>query len=301
MQKAVTVSTDLIFSILADRHSVNILKAAFSGMRASSTNYVSNLSKKQFYVRLKRLSDAGLIEKRDSFYRTTTFGSLVFHSQVRTMEEAISNYWQLKSIDVLRARNDFPVQEKETIVNEILCTADLKNLLNSTHLTGFSIIKNYDALVVEVLKLLENAEKEVYFATRYHQPNVSNKVFEKFGNGVLLHVLDGNPEQISVENRLNAIIRTPPNREASDLVSGILRSNRFDLKRLPTLPISFIVVDGNQVAYETVNYANPEQFTTAISKYDDVRLAQQFIQYFKHLSKDATVPRLLEQARSQVN
>jgi hypothetical protein len=141
----------------------------------------------------------------------------------------------------------------------------------------------------------------VYFATRYHQPNVSNKVFEKFGNGVLLHVLDGNPEQISVENRLNAIIRTPPNREASDLVSGILRSNRFDLKRLPTLPISFIVVDGNQVAYETVNYANPEQFTTAISKYDDVRLAQQFIQYFKHLSKDATVPRLLEQARSQVN
>src|SRR6476620_6293385 len=289
MQKAVTVSTDLIFSILADRHSVNILKAAFSGMRASSTNYVSNLSKKQFYVRLKRLSDAGLIEKRESFYRTTTFGSLVFHSQVRTMEEAISNYWQLKSIDVLRARNDFPVQEKETIVNEILCTADLKNLLNSTHLTGFSIIKNYDALVAEVLKLLENAEKEVYFATRYHQPHVSNKVFEKFGNGVLLHVLDGNPEQISVENRLNAIIRTPPNREASDL------------KRLPSLPISFIVVDGNQVAYETVNYANPEQFTTAISKYDDVRLAQQFIQYFKHLSKDATVPHLLEQARSQVN
>ncbi len=42
MQKAVTVNTELIFSILADRHSTNILKAAFSGMRASSTHYVSN-------------------------------------------------------------------------------------------------------------------------------------------------------------------------------------------------------------------------------------------------------------------
>lgn len=298
MQKAVAVSREQVFSLLADRHSSNILKTAFSGMRASSTNYIGNLSKKQFYVRLKRLCDAGLIEKRGSFYRTTTFGSLVFNSQVKTMEETISSYWQLKSIDVLRARTDFPSEEKETIVNEILGNTELKNILNSTHLTGFNIIKNYDALIVEVLKLLEKADREVYFATRYHQPHVSNKVFEKFGKGVILHVLDGNPEQISVENRLNAIIRTPPNKESSDLVERLLRSNRFDLMRLPDLPISFIVVDGTHVMYETVNYTNPEQFTTAISKLNDQYLAQQFIQYFKYLSKTATLPKLLQQVRA---
>lgn len=298
MQKAVAVSREQVFSLLADRRSSNILKTAFSGMRASSTNYIGNLSKKQFYVRLKRLCDAGLIEKRGSFYRTTTFGSLVFNSQVKTMEETISSYWQLKSIDVLRARTDFPTEEKQTIVNEILGNTELKNILNSTHLTGFNIIKNYDALIVEVLKLLEKADKEVYFATRYHQPHVSNKVFEKFGKGVILHVLDGNPEQISVENRLNAIIRTPPNKESSDLVERLLRSNRFDLMRLPDLPISFIVVDGTHVMYETVNYTNPEQFTTAISKLNDQYLAQQFIQYFKYLSKTATLPKLLQQVRA---
>jgi len=298
MQKAVAVSREQVFSLLADRHSSNILKTAFSGMRASSTNYIGNLSKKQFYVRLKRLCDAGLIEKRGSFYRTTTFGSLVFNSQVKTMEETISSYWQLKSIDVLRARTDFPTEEKETIVNEILGNTELKNILNSTHLTGFNIIKNYDALIVEVLKLLEKADKEVYFATRYHQPHVSNKVFEKFGKGVILHVLDGNPEQISVENRLNAIISTPPNRESSELVERLLRSNRFDLMRLPDLPISFIVIDGTHVMYETVNYANPEQFTTAISKLNDRYLAQQFIQYYRYLSKGATLPKLLEQVRA---
>ena len=299
MQKAMAVSREQVFSLLADRHSANILRASFSGMRASSTNYIGNLSKKQFYVRLKRLCDAGLIEKRGSFYRTTTFGSLIFNSQVKTMEETISSYWQLKSIDVLRARTDFPSEEKETIVNEILGTTELKSILNSTHLTGFNIIKNYEALIVEVLSLLEKAEKEVYFATRYHQPHVSNKVFEKFGKGVVLHVLDGNPDQISVENRLNAIIRTPPNKDSSDLVERLLRSNRFDLLRLPELPISFIVVDATHVVYETVNYSNPEQFTTAISKYNDQYLAQQFIQYFKYLSKDATLPRLLEQVRAK--
>jgi predicted transcriptional regulator len=298
MQKVVAVSREQVFSLLADRHSSNILKTAFSGMRASSTNYIGNLSKKQFYVRLKRLCDAGLIEKRGSFYRTTSFGSLIINSQVKTMEETISSYWQLKSIDVLNARTDFPSEEKETIVNEILGTTELKNILNSTHLTGFNIIKNYDALIVEVLKLLEKADNEVYFATRYHQPHVSNKVFEKFGKGVILHVLDGNPEQISVENRLNAIIRTPPNRESSDLAERLLRSNRFDLMRLPDLPISFIVIDGIHVMYETVNYTNPEQFTTAISKLNDRHLAQQFIQYYRYLSKGATLPKLLEQVRA---
>jgi hypothetical protein len=68
--------------------------------------------------------------------------------------------------------------------------------------------------------------------------------------------------------------------------------------RLPDLPISFIVIDGTHVMYETVNYANPEQFTTAISKLNDRYLAQQFIQYYRYLSKGATLPKLLEQVRA---
>jgi hypothetical protein len=86
-------------------------------------------------------------------------------------------------------------------------------------------------------------------------------VFHKFGKGVTIHILDGNPEQISVE------------------------------------PLSFIVVDGIQVVYETINFINPEQFTVAVSKYDDMYLAQRFIEYFKLLSKDATTPKLLGPVR----
>ena len=40
----------------------------------------------------------------------------------------------------------------------------------------------------------------------------------------------------------------------------------------------------------TLNFINPEQFTIAISKYDDTYIAQQFIEYFKILSKDAPIP-----------
>jgi hypothetical protein len=67
------------------------------------------------------------------------------------------------------------------------------------------------------------------------------------------------------------------------------------------LPLSFMVVDGIQVVYDTVNFINPEQFTIAISKYDDAYMAQRFIEYFGLLSKDATTPKLIKDIRIRSN
>lgn len=292
-----TVTSEEIFSILSDRISSNILKSAYSGLRASSTNYIGNISKKQLYVRLKRLREAGLIEKREAFYRTTTLGSLIYNGHIKTLEDALLNFWQLKAIDLLKARKDFPLHQKETVVDEIIRGSNLKDIVNSTHLSGFAVIKDFNRLIIETIKLMENAQKEVYFASRYHDPHVASKTFEKFAKGVTLHILDGNPEPISVENRLNAILRTPPNRETFELINNMIKSSRFDLKKATTLPASFLVVDGIQVIYETINYANPEQFTVALAHYDDSYLGQQFIKYFELLSKDSLAPKLLQRIR----
>jgi hypothetical protein len=212
-----------------------------------------------------------------------------------------ARYWQIKSIDVLRNRNDFPLDKKENIVNEYLTTTNLNGSINATQLTSYNVVKRFEQLIPEVMRVLDNAESEVYFATRYYDPHVSNLVFQKFSKGVTIHILDGNPDQISVENRLAAIIRTPPNRETAEMVKKVLKSSRFDLKRLSKLPLSFIVVDGIQVVYETVNFVNPEQFTVAVSKYDDVYFAQRFIEYFKLLMKDSTTPELLVQHRPKLS
>jgi predicted transcriptional regulator len=298
-QQTVPCVAEDIFSILADKLSVEIITAAYTGLR--STNRLTNQSKKQYYVRLKRLVEMGFVEKHQSVYKLTTFGSSVYENNLRTMDKIIPNYWQIKSIDVLRTRNDFPDDQKESIISEYFGTASLNDIANSTQLTSFNIVKKFEKLIPEVLKVLDNAEHEVYFATRYHDPHVSAKVFEKFGKGATIHILDGNPEQISVENRLTAILRTPPNRETAELVKKIIKSSRFDLKRLAGLPVSFMVVDGIQVVYETVNFMNPEAFTVAVSKYDDAYLAQRFIEYYKLLSKEATTPKLVEKMQTHHN
>jgi predicted transcriptional regulator len=298
-QKTVPVLAEDVFAIMGDKQSVQILTAASTGLRSSS-NGIRNQTKKQYYVRLKRLVDMGFMVKHQSVYKLTTFGTIVY-DHLKTMEKIVPNYWQIKSIDVLKSRQDFPPEQKEKIMNEYIETSKLKDVINTTHLTSFSVVNQFDDLIVEVLKVLDNAEREVYFATRYYDPHVSAKIFGKFAKGVTIHILDGNPDQISVENRLAAIIRTPPNRETAEMVKKITKSSRFDLKRLPELPLSFMVVDGIQVVYDTVNLINSEQFTIAISKYDDAYMAQRFIEYFELLSKDATTPKLIKDIRIRSN
>jgi hypothetical protein len=306
------VTTEQIFTVLSDKTSVNLMKTAYAG-RLTSSNYVGNLSKKQFYTKLKRLCNTGLVEKReDAYYRTTTLGSLVYNGHVKTLEDALTNFWQLKAIDILKTREDFPSDRKESIIDEIVKGSSLKNFINSTHLTGFAIIKDFNRLVIEVIRMFEDAKKEIYFASRYHDPHVSKKMFDKIEKGVAVHFLDGNPPQISVESRLNAILRTPPNEETYKEVTRLIKSPYFELKGLEPMTIanngsntlipkfnSFLVIDGNQVIYENINYGNPEEFTVAIARYDDPYLAEQFISYWKLLSKDAVVPKLLETARAR--
>jgi predicted transcriptional regulator len=306
------VTTEQIFTVLSDKTSVNLMKTAYAG-RLTSSNYVGKLSKKQFYTKLKRLCNTGLVEKRkDAYYRTTTLGSLVYNGHVKTLEDALTNFWQLKAIDILKTREDFPSDRKESIIDEIVKGSSLKNFINSTHLTGFAIIKDFNRLVIEVMRMFEDAKKEIYFASRYHDPHVSKKMFDKVEKGVTVHFLDGNPPQISVESRLNSILRTPPNEETYKEVNRFIRSHYFELKSLEPTTIanngsntlipkfnSFLVIDGTQVIYENINYGNPEEFTVAIARYDDPYLAEQFISYWKLLSKDAVVPKLLETVRAR--
>jgi predicted transcriptional regulator len=291
-------STEQVFAALADRHSLEIMKKAFLGFKGSSVSYNNTISKKQFYTRLRRLCDLGFIEKRNSVYRTTTFGSIIYNGHIKTLENILSNYWNLKAVDVLKSRHDFPLDHKEKVIEEILQNSGLNSIVNTTHLSGFSVIKDYNKLVVEVTRLLESAEKEVYLASRYHDPHFSKLMFHKVANeGLTMHLLDGLPDQISVENRLNAILRVPPNRETFEIVNKIIKSRRFDLRKAK-LSASFMVIDGTAVCYETTNYLNPEQFTLAVTHHDDQHLAQRFISYYRTLVKDASVPQLFQSVKT---
>ena len=111
-QQTVPVLAEDVFAILADKQSVEILSASFAGLHSTS-NGIGNQTKKQYYIRLKRLVDMGLIEKQQSIYKLTTFGLTVYENNLKTMDKILPNYWQMKSIDVLKSRDDFPAEQKK--------------------------------------------------------------------------------------------------------------------------------------------------------------------------------------------
>lgn len=114
----------------------------------------------------------GLMKKQQSVYTLTTFGSIAYENHRKMVDKIVPNYWQVKSLDTLKSRPDFPLEQKETIMNEYIETTGLKGVINTTHLTSFSVVKQFDDLIVEVLKVMDNAEKEIYFATRYHDLSI---------------------------------------------------------------------------------------------------------------------------------
>jgi predicted transcriptional regulator len=67
-QTTVRVLGEEVFATLSDKQSVEILNAASTGLPSSSEG-IRNQTKKQYYSRLKRLVDFGLIEKRQSIYK----------------------------------------------------------------------------------------------------------------------------------------------------------------------------------------------------------------------------------------
>lgn len=80
-------------------------------------------------------------------------------------------------------------------------------------------------------------------------------------------------QSITLENRSNAVIRNPHDKDTYETVQGMIRSPRFELFRLEALPTSFLIVDGRQVLYETVSYANPKKFfILLILLHDDYKL-----------------------------
>jgi hypothetical protein len=70
-------------------------------------------------------------------------------------------------------------RKRELSMNRYVETTNLKGIFNSTHLTSINVAKKFDDLIIEVLKVMDNAQKEIYFATRYHDQHVSSRVFEK--------------------------------------------------------------------------------------------------------------------------
>jgi hypothetical protein len=88
----------------------------------------TKLSRKQYYSRMSGLMKVGLIKRRNGIHTMTTFGKVVYDTQIK-IENAVNNYWNLKAIDSLEDSNDLPAEEHKKLVDGLIDNQEIKAIL----------------------------------------------------------------------------------------------------------------------------------------------------------------------------
>jgi DNA-binding HxlR family transcriptional regulator len=109
-----------LFRLIATQHSDSEL------LRSET-----KMTRKQYYSRMSRLMEAGLIKRKNGKHTMTAFGKVVYYAQM-TIENAVDNYWKLKAIDSVEMSNDLPVEERKKLVDNLIENDGIREILSRT-------------------------------------------------------------------------------------------------------------------------------------------------------------------------
>jgi hypothetical protein len=91
-----------------------------------------NLTHKQYYHRINRLTSSGLINRKNGRYSLSSFGRILYEIQ-KIIETAIQNRWRLVAVDSLESlfsAESMPAEDRVKVINELLGDHDeIKNIL----------------------------------------------------------------------------------------------------------------------------------------------------------------------------
>ena len=127
--KSASVSKLQILEVISDQICINI----FNTIANDSTNSENlmkllNLTRKQYYERSSRLLKTGLIRKEDGGYNLTSFGRLVYHSQLK-IASALERSSELKAIDVIRSDPGISEDQRNSIIDKLIDDLEIKMLI----------------------------------------------------------------------------------------------------------------------------------------------------------------------------
>jgi predicted transcriptional regulator len=130
------LDTENLLGILSDKGTLEILNfiANNTNVRSQTLRDRFRFSVKQFYSRMERLLEYGLIKREVGVYTLTSFGTVVFLNTLK-INAAIKEYHSLKAVDSIIATPELSPDIREKIISKIVADNDVKTaLLNVTSL-----------------------------------------------------------------------------------------------------------------------------------------------------------------------
>ena len=122
------VTESELMRCIADEKSLQMFRTIYDGLPVIISGM--NMTRKQYYSRLKMIVDANLVDKSNGRYNVTSLGKIV-HGFLDFLETALAkDYWKYAAIDSLtNADLPLPAEERAKIVTSIMESKDTAEVL----------------------------------------------------------------------------------------------------------------------------------------------------------------------------
>ena len=122
-------TADKVITAISDKESLELFRIiAINSEDSDGLRTKTNLTRKQYYSRLSRMTKAGLVKRKKGKHSLTAFGKVIYDAQT-IIEKAVHNYWKLKAIDSLEVSNDLPEEERIKLIDSLLDNNHIKEIL----------------------------------------------------------------------------------------------------------------------------------------------------------------------------
>ncbi len=287
-----------VLSILSKPDALVLFIMTKDGLKSElETHTQIGLTKKQYYTRLKQLTDVGLITKNASAYIHTAFGTMVYQKHFLGLVRNIKSLKHFEMIDVLKQSSNFKLED----ISEFLAKISPDSNLDSMNLKRESnsvMARSYDDMIAKVLQVIEFAQKEIILMGRFRNDHIINMLLKKANMGVSVKVLaDTNTVKGFFENESGALRDDKNKKERIDTVSNPFYPSKVDRRYIET-PFSLLLVDGKLVGMEMVDTYNMKNFLMAVFM-EDIHLCSSMRGMFDDLWKKASMnpPQIVSPAK----
>jgi predicted transcriptional regulator len=127
-----TPSLEYILKKISDHETLTLFKtiALSNEDRGSEHLKGMNMTDKQYYSRISRLTDSGLIKRHKGKYSLTLLGKIVYDTNM-TINQALNYYWKLKAIESIYTSSSTSLAKEElsNLIDSLIDNRQIKDIL----------------------------------------------------------------------------------------------------------------------------------------------------------------------------
>jgi predicted transcriptional regulator len=125
-------SLEYILKKISDHETLTLFEtiALLNEDRGSEHLKGTNMTDKQYYSRISRLTDSGLIKRHKGKYSLTLLGKIVYDTNM-TINQALNYYWKLKAIESIHTSSSTSLAKEElsNLIDSLIDNRQIKDIL----------------------------------------------------------------------------------------------------------------------------------------------------------------------------